>query len=377
MAKETGFDVKVQPIEFATGLEQGAAGKFDAMLTGWSGRIDPDGDLTGLVTTGGKNNYAGMSDPGIDDPIKQAAATSRLGAARAAVRQGDPAGRRAARDDLPVPQPVLPGHAQGRRRDPATTPTGSRGSATAGYSPVARWLWFILRRRGAAAIVLFLGSVLVFLGVRALPGDPARVLAGEEADAAGDRGHPARVRPRQAAARAVRASGPARRCTGDFGRSTQDRLPVGAHPRRAAAGHASSCPLLAMLVAIGVGVTAGIVAAIRRGRFADYVATGFGLVGLSVPHFWLGILGILLFSVQLHWLPASGLRPVHRAIRAGNLRAHAAARAGARHRVRGRADAADPVGDARLAVGRLRAHRPVQGPAGDARSSACTPCATA
>ena len=41
---------------------------------------------------------------------------------------------------------------------------------------------FILRRLGAAAIVLFLGSVLVFLGVRALPGDPAVALAGENAD---------------------------------------------------------------------------------------------------------------------------------------------------------------------------------------------------
>lgn len=74
MTKETGFDVKVQPIDFATGLDQGAAGKFDAMLTGWSGRIDPDGDLSGLITTGGHNNYAGMGDPGIDGPIQQAAA---------------------------------------------------------------------------------------------------------------------------------------------------------------------------------------------------------------------------------------------------------------------------------------------------------------
>ncbi|MDN3358064.1 ABC transporter substrate-binding protein [Actinomadura sp. DC4] len=76
MAKETGFAVSVQPIDFATSLEQAAAGKFDVLATGWSGRIDPDGDLSGLITTGGKNNYAGMSDPGIDDPIAQAAASS-------------------------------------------------------------------------------------------------------------------------------------------------------------------------------------------------------------------------------------------------------------------------------------------------------------
>ena len=62
-------------------------------------------------------------------------------------------------------------------------------------------------------------------------------------------------------------------------------------------------------MAITIGVLSGIVAAVRRGRLADYVATGFGLIGLSVPHFWLGLLGILLFSVQLHWLPASGFVP--------------------------------------------------------------------
>lgn len=166
---------------------------------------------------------------------------------------------------------------------------------------------FILRRLGAAAIVLFLGSVLVFLGVRALPGDPATVLAGQEASPAAvaairheygfDR--PLPVQYALWAGKAV---------TGDFGRSTQDRLPV-SHILTERLPVTIELSLLAMLVAIGVGVTAGIVAASRRGRFSDYAATAFGLVGLSVPHFWLGILGILLFSVQLHWLPASGYVP--------------------------------------------------------------------
>jgi peptide/nickel transport system substrate-binding protein len=76
MEKEAGFDVHVQPQEFVTTLDSGKAGKFDTLLNGWSGRVDPDGDLSGLVTTGGVNNYGGISDPGIDGPIKQAAATS-------------------------------------------------------------------------------------------------------------------------------------------------------------------------------------------------------------------------------------------------------------------------------------------------------------
>jgi peptide/nickel transport system permease protein len=166
---------------------------------------------------------------------------------------------------------------------------------------------FILRRVGAAAIVLFLGSVLVFFGVRALPGDPARVIAGEDATPGTiaairqeyDLDKPLPVQYAQYVGRVFH---------GDFGRSTQDRLPVG-HILAQRLPVTMELSVLAMLVAIGVGVTAGIVAAARRGRFADYVATGFGLIGLSVPHFWLGILAILLFSVKLHWLPASGYLP--------------------------------------------------------------------
>jgi peptide/nickel transport system substrate-binding protein len=78
MTKEAGFDVHVTPIEFATTLTMGKAGKFDTLLNGWSGRVDPDGDLSGLVTGGGVNNYGGVADPGIDEPIKQAAATADI-----------------------------------------------------------------------------------------------------------------------------------------------------------------------------------------------------------------------------------------------------------------------------------------------------------
>jgi peptide/nickel transport system substrate-binding protein len=75
MTKEAGFEVTVETAEFVSTLEQGKSGKFQVMLSGWSGRVDPDGNLTNLVTSQGSNNYAGMSDPGVDDPIKQAAAT--------------------------------------------------------------------------------------------------------------------------------------------------------------------------------------------------------------------------------------------------------------------------------------------------------------
>jgi peptide/nickel transport system substrate-binding protein len=73
MTKSAGFDVKIRPIDFATELAQSAAGNFDVMLDAWSGRVDPDGNLSNLVTTGGAVNYSGTSDPGVDGPIQQAA----------------------------------------------------------------------------------------------------------------------------------------------------------------------------------------------------------------------------------------------------------------------------------------------------------------
>lgn len=92
---------------------------------------------------------------------------------------------------------------------------------------------------------------------------------------------------------------------GDFGsswnyhRSTislvKERLPASA--QLAGAG---------FLVSVGIGVPLGMLAATRRGKFSDKLARGFGLVGQSIPTFWVGIMLILIFSVQLKWFPSSG-----------------------------------------------------------------------
>ena len=63
---------------------------------------------------------------------------------------------------------------------------------------------------------------------------------------------------------------------------------------------------MALLIAIGVGIPAGIVSAVKKETLWDYGANLFALWGLSTPNFWLGILMIFLFSVTLGWLPASG-----------------------------------------------------------------------
>jgi peptide/nickel transport system substrate-binding protein len=72
MVKPAGFDLKIRPLDFVTELTQSASGDFDVMLDAWSGRVDPDGNLSGLVTTGAASNYSGLADPTVDKLVRQA-----------------------------------------------------------------------------------------------------------------------------------------------------------------------------------------------------------------------------------------------------------------------------------------------------------------
>jgi peptide/nickel transport system permease protein len=68
--------------------------------------------------------------------------------------------------------------------------------------------------------------------------------------------------------------------------------------------------LMAIIFAVAIGIPAGVVAAVKKGTAWDYAANVFALWGISTPNFWLGIMLIFLFSVQLGWLPASGYVPL-------------------------------------------------------------------
>lgn len=67
---------------------------------------------------------------------------------------------------------------------------------------------------------------------------------------------------------------------------------------------------LALLIAIVFGVLAGVLAAVRHGRFSDQVIMAVALFGLSIPDFWLGLVGIYVFAVYLGWLPSGGYVPM-------------------------------------------------------------------
>ncbi|GAC1321025.1 MAG: ABC transporter substrate-binding protein [Acidimicrobiales bacterium] len=80
LEKEAGFDVQLKPTEFASLLDQTDAGKFEATLIGWSGRIDPDGNVYNHLHTGGALNIAGLSDPAVDAPLEDARKTADVAA---------------------------------------------------------------------------------------------------------------------------------------------------------------------------------------------------------------------------------------------------------------------------------------------------------
>ncbi|MFI6908829.1 ABC transporter permease [Nonomuraea sp. NPDC050394] len=166
---------------------------------------------------------------------------------------------------------------------------------------------YLLRRLAESAVTFLLATVVVFAGVRALPGDPARALAGEDATPellAAIREQYGLDQPLLVQyTRYVTTS-----LTGDLGTSLRTGLPV-RDMLAQALPVTVELALLSLAIAVLIGVLAGVIAAVRRGRPAEWVANGFALLGLSIPNFWLGLMGILWLSVALGLFPASGYVP--------------------------------------------------------------------
>ncbi|MEO9337659.1 ABC transporter permease [Mesorhizobium sp. SB112] len=163
---------------------------------------------------------------------------------------------------------------------------------------------FVLRRFAVAIPTLLLVSILVFGLLKLLPGDPALALAGEERD-------PAVIeflRTKYSLDKPV----PVQYIhwlggilQGDFGLSIRTRLPIGEMILQKLPV-TIQLSVMAMIIALVIGIPAGVVAAIKRGTPIDYGISILGLAGLSVPSFWLGIMLILFFAVNLGWLPSGG-----------------------------------------------------------------------
>ena len=163
---------------------------------------------------------------------------------------------------------------------------------------------YFVQRLAAVAGVITLMSVLVFLATHALPSTIAEVMLGQYAT-------PETVAALETKLGLTRpllaqywewASGVLR---GDLGRSLVMEVPI-APVLWTALGRSAVLGAAAMTVVSVLGIALGVVAAVRRGRVIDHLASGFTIVGLSVPEFFWGLLLILLFGSYLQLLPTSG-----------------------------------------------------------------------
>lgn len=162
----------------------------------------------------------------------------------------------------------------------------------------------IARRLVQLIPTIILVSILIFGLQQLLPGDPATIMAGEERD-------PETIAQIRAQYRLDQPI-PVQYfywikgvLQGDLGESMRLKLPV-------AELVAQKLPVtlqlasMAMLIALLIGIPAGVISAIKKDSVWDYLVNIIGLWGISTPNFWLGILMIFFFSVHLGWLPASG-----------------------------------------------------------------------
>jgi peptide/nickel transport system permease protein len=165
-------------------------------------------------------------------------------------------------------------------------------------------LKFIGKRLLQLVPTLFFVSVLIFSLQHLLPGDPALVMAGEENDPAVVE----QIRQQYHLDQPIVlqylywVKGV---LSGDLGESMRikepvlklvlEKLPV-----------TLQLASMAIVIALSIGLTAGVISAVKKNTPLDYAANVFALWGISTPNFWLGIMLIFLFSVELGWLPASG-----------------------------------------------------------------------
>jgi peptide/nickel transport system permease protein len=163
---------------------------------------------------------------------------------------------------------------------------------------------YVLRRLVESAVTFVLVTIVVFLGIHALPGDPVRTMAGEENDPVAlaqirhdyglDRSLP--VQYERYVAKAL---------SGDLGRSARTGLPV-----TQTIAHALPVTLqlavFAIAIAALIGIGAGVIASVRRRSLPEWGANSVALFGISVPNFWLGQILILLLAIAYPILPASG-----------------------------------------------------------------------
>lgn len=167
---------------------------------------------------------------------------------------------------------------------------------------------FILRRLIQGAVILILVSVIVFTSMRLLPGDPILLVVTSSQWNEFTQEEMDRLRHEHGLDRPIfiqYVDWITSFTTGDFGVSILTHRPVKDEilKRSLVSLHLG---MLAFIFGNLIGIPTGIIAAIRRGKWADTVVTVLANIGMTVPSFWLGFLLVYFFGLQLGWLPTMG-----------------------------------------------------------------------
>lgn len=162
---------------------------------------------------------------------------------------------------------------------------------------------YIFHRLLQGILVLFLISIITFSLINFAPGGPSSLIGFESTAAQRE----ARLRQygldQPAPVRYIQWLGSALR--GDLGRSINQGLPV-ATLLKQRLGTTLQLAFAAMVLTAVMGVLLGVIAALYNNRWPDHFVSVLSTLGMSIPNFWLGIVTIIVFSVQLRWLPTGG-----------------------------------------------------------------------
>ncbi|MGI5132905.1 ABC transporter permease [Pseudonocardia sp. CA-107938] len=170
----------------------------------------------------------------------------------------------------------------------------------------------IARRLGGGVLVLWLVSLVTFLMVALIPGDPAQVIAGENATIADVE----RIRAQLGLDRPVLEqyfSWLAGVLRGDLGRSLFTGRPV-TSTIVLAAPPTLALATAAVVVALLIGVTAGVLAGLAQGSWLDRTISSLATLGIAMPSFWVAMLLVTVFALGLGWLPATSYAPMSRGL---------------------------------------------------------------
>ncbi|MFM1651110.1 ABC transporter permease [Brevibacillus sp. B_LB10_24] len=168
-------------------------------------------------------------------------------------------------------------------------------------------MMFVLKRLLLTIPILFLVSIMTFSLIHMIPGDPARVILGQEAT----------PEAYQALRQELGLDKPiveqyvswvGKVLHGDLGMSITDRVPVvDLIAQRLPA--TVELTIGTFIFALVIALPTGILAAMRRNTWIDYTSSFVALGGMSIPSFWLAMMAIIYFTVENHWLPSSGYVP--------------------------------------------------------------------